>query len=88
MSCETLRPLPRLEIVGAFGGRGFLAALMLPRGVEEKVMFAVAPEVETVRGMGRSPGESNEGAASLEEEGLEGAAGDEGEGEPKGVSES
>jgi hypothetical protein len=49
MSCETLRPLPRLEMVGAFGGRGFLAALMLPRGVEEKVMFAVAPEVETVR---------------------------------------
>jgi hypothetical protein len=69
MSCETLRPLPRLEMVGAFGGRGFLAALMLPRGVEEKVMFAVAPEVETVRG-------------------LEGAAGDEGEGEPKALSES
>lgn len=87
MSCETFRPLPRLEMVGAFDGRGFLAALMLPRGVEEKVIFAVAPDVETVRGMGRSPGGSNEGAA-LEEEGLEGAAGDEGEGEPKGVSES
>jgi hypothetical protein len=86
MSCETLRPLPRLEMVGAFGGRGFLAALMLPRGVEEKVMFAVAPEVETVRGRGRSA-ERKVGAA-LVDEGLEGAAGDEGEGEPKALSES
>jgi len=83
MSCETLRPLPRLEIVGALV-RGFLAALMLPRGVEEKVMFAVAPAVEVVRAIGRS------GASRAEalDEGLEGVGGDDGEGEPKGVSES
>jgi hypothetical protein len=54
MSCETLSPLPLLEIVGGFGGRGFLAALMFPNGVEEGVMFAVAPVVIAVRGAGRS----------------------------------
>jgi hypothetical protein len=66
-------------MVGAFV-RGFLAALMLPSGVDEKVMLAVAPVVEAERGSGRSGDSSDEG--------LEGAGGDVGEGEPKGVSES
>jgi len=53
MSCETLRPLPLLVIVEALG-RGFLAALMFPSGVEEGVMLAVvSPDVETVRMVGR-----------------------------------
>jgi hypothetical protein len=53
MSCETLRPLPLLVIVEAFG-RGLRAALMFPNGVEEGVMLAVViPEVETVRMVGR-----------------------------------
>lgn len=84
MSCETLRPLPRLEMVGGALGRGFLAALILPRGVEDDVMLAVAP-VDTERGGGRLPvGEvgARLGLASWS------AAGDEGEGEPKGPSES
>ena len=52
ISCETLRPLPRLEMVGAGFGRGLRAALMLPSGVEDEVMLAVAP-VETERAGGR-----------------------------------
>jgi hypothetical protein len=53
MSCETLRPLPLLVIVEALG-RGFLAALMFPSGVEDGVMLAVvSPDVETVRMVGR-----------------------------------
>jgi hypothetical protein len=63
---------------------GFLAALMLPSGVEEKVMFAVAPVVAAERAGGR-PGDRSDEAA---DDGLEGAGGDVGEGEPKGVSES
>jgi len=52
MSCETFKPLARLEIVDAFG-RGFLAALIFPSGVEDEVMVAVAPEVDKDRGEGR-----------------------------------
>lgn len=65
MSCDRLRPLPRLEIGGGAGPRGFLAALMLPSGVEENVMFAVAPEVDMEWGLGRGrgSGESCEGEA-------------------------
>lgn len=84
MSCETLRPLPRLEIVEAFG-RGFRAALMLPKGVEEGVMLGVAAEVDTERGGGRAS--VGEVGARL---GLtsEAVTGGEGEGESKGPSES
>jgi hypothetical protein len=73
-------------MVGGFGGRGFLAALMFPSGVEEGVMFAVAAEVETDRGMGRSANRllGEEGLA----DGLEGAAGDEGVGEGEGLSKA
>lgn len=81
-----MRPLPRLEIVGAVGRGGFLAALMLPRGVEEKVMLVVvAPEVEAERTGGRL-GERSEGGDS--EVGLEDFGGEDGEGVSKGVSES
>lgn len=53
MSCETLSPLPLLVIVEA-AGRGFLAALIFPSGVDEGVMLAVvSPDVETVRIVGR-----------------------------------
>ena len=53
MSCETLSPLPLLVIVEALG-RGFLAALMFPSGVDEGVMLAVvSPDVEMVRMVGR-----------------------------------
>lgn len=55
---------------------------MLPSGVEEKVMLAVAPEVD----MDRTGGRSEKGEA--EDEGLEGASGEDGEGVSKGVSES
>jgi hypothetical protein len=73
-------------MVGALvRGAGFLAALMLPSGVDEKVMFAVAPEVDTERTAGRS-GASVEGEALAG--GLEGTGGEEGEGVSKGVSES
>lgn len=85
ISCETLRPLPRLEMVGAFGGRGFRAALILPSGVDEGVMLAVAPLVETERTGGRpSVGEpvARLGRTSRP------LGGEEGEGEPKGPSES
>jgi hypothetical protein len=83
MSCETLRPLPLLEMVGAFP-RGFLAALMLPSGVEEGVMLAVAPVVDWERAAGRSGGTlSEEGAGEV---GLEGKGGEDGDGLSKGVS--
>ena len=86
MSWETLSPLPLLEMVGGFGGRGFLAALMLPSGVEEDVMFAVAPDVDTVRGRGRSADRwSGEGASAV---GLEGAGGEEGASEGEGLSKT
>ena len=58
---------------------------MLPSGVEENVIFAVAPEVETERTAGRS---GARGESEALEEGLEGAGGDDGEGESKGVSGS
>lgn len=42
------------EVLGTLGGSGFLAALILPRGVEDGVMLAaVAPEVDFVRAGGR-----------------------------------
>lgn len=87
MSCDTFRPLPRLEIVGGTDGRGFLAALMLPRGVEEGVMLAAAPLVDRERMAGRSA--DNDLAEALEV-GLDGVGGEEGEGkgESKGVSAS
>jgi hypothetical protein len=85
MSCETLSPLPRLEMVGAFV-RGFRAALMLPSGVDEKVMFAVAAGVVDDERMAGRSGDSSGGAPM--DEGLEGSAGDDGEGEPKGEGES
>lgn len=85
MSWETLRPLPRLEMVGGFEGRGFLAALMFPSGVEEDVMVGVAADVvDAVRGGGRSAAGSSGGVASAV--GLEGAG--EGEGLSKTVSAS
>jgi len=82
MSCETFRPLPLLEMEGAFP-RGFLAALIFPSGVEEGVMLAVAPVVEAVRAAGRSGTLSDKGTVEL---GLEGKGGDEGDGLSKGVS--
>lgn len=61
ISCETLRPLPRLEMVGALG-RGFRAAFIFPKGVEEGVILAVvAPEVECVRMAGRGGSDEGEG---------------------------
>lgn len=88
ISCETLRPLPLLEMVGAFGGRGFLAALMFPSGVEEVVIFAVAPDVDIERGAGRAWSREVLGEAlGLISEGT-GGDGEEGEGESKGESES
>jgi hypothetical protein len=71
---------------GGAGPLGFRAALMLPSGVEEKVMFVDAPEVdmEWGPGRGRDSGESCEGEALSD--GLEGPRGEEGEGEPKGLS--
>lgn len=57
---------------------------MLPSGVEEGVMLAVAPVVETERAAGRSGGTlSDEGTVEV---GLEGKGGDEGDGLSKGVS--
>lgn len=61
---------------------GFLAALILPRGVDEGVMLAVAPVVTLVRAEGRST-LSAEGETA---EGLEGKGGEDGEGLSKGVS--
>jgi hypothetical protein len=83
MSCETMRPLPRLEMVGVAVGRGLRAALILPRGVEENVILAVAPVVECERTAGRS-GRRCEDEAS--EGGLEDKGGDEGEAAPRGES--
>jgi hypothetical protein len=77
-------------MVGGFGGRGFLAALILPSGVDDGVMLAVAPLVDIERIVGRfgssKPVGEGEGRGS-EGVGEEGA-GDEGEGEAKGLSES
>lgn len=83
MSSDTLRPVFLLEIVGGLAGRGFLAALMLPRGVEEGVIL-VAPGLDIEpRAAGRS-GIDNEALC----EGLEGSDGEVGEGLPNGTSES
>lgn len=58
----------------------------MPSGVEEDVMFAVAPDVDTVRGRGRSADRwSGEGASAV---GLEGAGGEEGAGEGEGLSKT
>jgi hypothetical protein len=104
MSGGRLTPLlPRLAMVGALG-RGFRAALMLPSGVDEKLMFGVgAPDVDSERTAGRS-GESREedeggagagagaGAGVGEGEtsavGLEESGGEDGEGVSKPLSES
>lgn len=51
MSCETLRPLFLLEIGGALGA-GRLAALRLPKGVDEEVMAKVVGASETERPRG------------------------------------
>jgi hypothetical protein len=82
-----LRPLVRLDIVGAFA-RGFLAALMLPNGVDEGVMEALAPLVDTERIEGRRGSRVEAGGDFAI--GSKEAAGDgeDGEGEPKGLSES
>lgn len=80
-----MSPLPRLEMVGAFGGRGFLAALILPSGVDEGVMPAVAPPVDIERTAGRSADKCVGEALAT---GLDGAGGEEGDGESNGVSES
>lgn len=73
-------------MVGGFEGRGFLAALMLPSGVEEGVMLVVLGLEIDPRAAGRSAGEWVGEEALLE--GLEGSDGDEGEGLPNGTSES
>lgn len=77
MSFETLRPLFLLAIVGVLF-RGFLAALILPSGVDEGVMLDVAPVVTLERAAGRS--------GTLSDEGLEGKGGEDGDGLSKGVS--
>lgn len=83
MSWERLSPPPLLEMVGALAGRGFLAALMLPSGVDEGVMWAVAAFEDMERPDGR--GGSSEGDwLGRESEGV----GEEGEGEAKGLSDS
>jgi hypothetical protein len=80
MSCETLSPLPRLEMVGAVV-RGFRAAFIFPSGVEDAVMAAVvAPDVDTEWIPGRGRGSSERGL------GPSGTTG--GEGESSGASES
>lgn len=56
---------------------------MFPSGVEEGVMLAVAPVVTLERAAGRSGTLSDDG---LEEVGLEGKGGEDGEGLSKGVS--
>jgi hypothetical protein len=72
-------------MVGGFDGRGFRAALILPSGVDDGVMLVVAALVDTERAGGR-PSEGEPGARlgrtwwPLD--------GEEGEGEPKGLSES
>lgn len=52
ISCDTFKPLPRLDIVGAWG-LTFLAALSVPRGVEEAVILDVGADAETERNAGR-----------------------------------
>lgn len=84
MSCDTLSPLPLLEMVGGFEGRGFLAALMLPRGVDDEVMLDVAAAEDAFRGAGRSAAASSGNEPSAV--GLAGTG--EGEGLSKTVSES
>jgi hypothetical protein len=72
-------------MVGGFGGRGFRAALTLPKGVEDLVMPAVvAPDVDIERTPGR--GGSSDDDVKGDALGLSGAAG--GEGESSGASES
>jgi len=88
MSWETLSPLPLLEMVGGFGGRGFLAALMLPSGVDEDVIVVVAPEVDTVRGRGRSADKESSALALASAEEVEGAGGEDGAGECEGLSKT
>lgn len=56
--------------------------MMLPRGVDDGVILAVAPVVTLVRGVGRST-LNDEGETA---EGLEEKGGEEGEGLSKGVS--
>lgn len=56
---------------------------MLPSGVEDVVMLAVAPVVTLERGEGRSGTLAGE---EVFEEGLEGKGGEDGEGLSKGVS--
>lgn len=66
-------------------GFGFLAALMFPSGVEDVVMGVnPAPEVDMERGAGR--GGAREGERAGGELGK--APGDDGDGEPNGLSES
>lgn len=88
ISEDRLRPLPRLEMGGGAGPRGFRAALILPNGVEENVILAVAADVDTEwpPGRGRWSGDRREGEALTG--GLVGIGGEDGEGESKGVSES
>jgi hypothetical protein len=90
MSCDRLSPPALLEMVGGLGGRGFLAALILPSGVDEGVMFAVAPLVDMERIAGRcgSSKPVGEGLGRASEGVGEEGVGEEGEGEPKGLSES
>jgi hypothetical protein len=91
ISDERLSPPPLLEMVGAFGGRGFRAAFMLPSGVDEGVIFVVAPLVDMERTEGRC-GSIADAGDRLGRGGSEGVGeegvGEEGEGEPKGLSES
>jgi len=77
-------------MVGGFGGRGFLAALILPSGVDEGVMLAVAPLVDMERTDGRcgSTAEAGDRLGRGSEGVGEDGDGEEGEGEPKGLSES
>jgi nicotinamide mononucleotide (NMN) deamidase PncC len=58
---------------------------MLPKGVEEGVMFAVAPVVDTDRGGGRSADRWVDEASAV---GLDGAGGEDGEGEARGLSKA
>jgi hypothetical protein len=77
-------------MVGAAVGRGLRAALMLPRGVDEKVMFCVAPvEIERTGGRSGARSEGEVFAGGLEGTGgEEGDDGDDGEGASRGDSGS
>jgi hypothetical protein len=74
-------------MVGGFGGRGFLAALMFPSGVDEGVIFAVAPVVDTLRGGGGRSTDRKPADEALAD-GLEGASGEDGAGEGEGLSKA